>query len=475
MKRLLISVAFVFFCLMCFSCNTKPLVDTADSSESAVTGESVHTEMENTVNSIESSLVQVTESTTERDILSTVTDLMVSSVTDVIKDNPPEPVRQDFTYTFTHREQAYSLNLSLPDVYERIDDRNFFVSDLLYSDQLGLGMPKHIYIDDPIIIDNLMTHDRNGEYIPVSSRFFITAVYQLWDAHPDWVITSNENIEFYENCGLILTWGTSGSDDQPGFRAPYRYTALLYIDTDVYMQIHFSADIFDLEADTGAYSKWGWINENILQHIKISTLENTAETTAQNESEGKDGTDCEKEHFLDNIKRMTWQDFTYELIFQEEKYALKLSMPSCYNRIDEQTFAADDTLVPSPYTPKYMHIGEPILLNQITAYNREGKKISTGSQFHAAATDLILDTYPDLEIASQTHIYACGAHEFIVTWAEGSEKDWPYSCTAFVSLKDGTYLQLHFSNGILDADKRAIVDWIKENIFQPRGVEILEP
>lgn len=172
---------------------------------------------------------------------------------------------------------------------------------------------------------------------------------------------------------------------------------------------------------------------------------------------------------------MTWQDFAYELTFQEEKYALKLSLPSCYNRIDEQTFAADDTLVPSPCTPKYMHIGEPILLNQIITYDREGKKISTGSQFHAAATDLILNAYPDLEITSQTHIYALGGHEFIVTWAEEPEKDWPYRCTAFIYLTDGTYLQLHFSDGIFDADERAIVDWIKEDIFQPRGVEILEP
>ena len=69
----------------------------------------------------------------------------------------------------------------------------------------------------------------------------------------------------------------------------------------------------------------------------------------------------------------------------------------------------------------------------------------------------------------------CGGHEFIVTWAEDSEKDWPYRCTAFVYLGDDTYLQLHFSNGIFDADEHAVVDWIKKNIFRPHGIEILAP
>ncbi len=66
MKQLFISVVFVFLCLMCFSCNTRPPVDTVDSLESETTDLSIQsTTTEYTTESTEASSSESTANTTE--------------------------------------------------------------------------------------------------------------------------------------------------------------------------------------------------------------------------------------------------------------------------------------------------------------------------------------------------------------------------------------------------------------------------
>ena len=99
MKRLFLAVMLVLFCTFCSSCNTKPPIHTTDSSESAATSESVHTETENTEDSAKSTVESITEYTAES------TEKIFSESTD----STTEPVTSGANWSLTELPDSDNL------------------------------------------------------------------------------------------------------------------------------------------------------------------------------------------------------------------------------------------------------------------------------------------------------------------------------------------------------------------------------
>ena len=77
MKRLFLAVILVLFCMFCSSCNTRPPVHTIDSSESAVTSESVDLSMhsiteEDPIDSFQTNIAATTENSLETTTYATI-------------------------------------------------------------------------------------------------------------------------------------------------------------------------------------------------------------------------------------------------------------------------------------------------------------------------------------------------------------------------------------------------------------------
>ena len=238
-----------------------------------------YTETAKTTDSAESTDERVTEPTIDTPVLTTEIDRDTTSEAATTGNDHVQAITEDtwrdFTYAFTYQEQEYSLSLSLPEIYDRLDDRTFFISD--YDQPLMRNQPQYIYIDDPIIIDDLITHHPYGKEVPDVSQFLVTEVYRIMDMHPGWFNLNYANFDFHGNCGWITSWRAPNTENQPGFNSIYRYMALLCMDTDIYMQIHFSGDFEDAR-DIYFMDNVG---NNILQHIEISTPEKSSENNGE--------------------------------------------------------------------------------------------------------------------------------------------------------------------------------------------------
>lgn len=222
MQRLFISAILVFLCLMCSSCNTKPPVNTTDSSESSATSESMHTDTENTADSTKLTVESTTESTAES------TEEIFSESTD----STTEPVTSESNWSLTE----------LPD-----SENLLHTTEVLFKKTLKWCESYNFYVNPhPVAIVSAEVPQNT-----ISDRGRLKYGEQIIDFNYIYELADNEPID------TIIQKGIISAD------LPYYNEAELFTDGEKYY-IQFFTGAFD-----SRYRCLVRISENYVLHFEV--------------------------------------------------------------------------------------------------------------------------------------------------------------------------------------------------------------